>query len=359
MRSIIPSFHFTLRNAVLIPLGLLFALACACDKNESPRRWEFETMGTIAAFEIHDGGAARDEAAFTAMQERFDRVNTTMSTWDAASELSRLNRAPVDSAVQLSPLLGDCIAQAISIRDRSGGAFAPGAEAMMRLWGFYRRQGHLPSETELDAARATLGAYNYDATARQFRKRQAAASIDLGGIAKGYAVALVASELGDMGVRNALIDLGGNLHCLGSASGQSGWRVGIRDPLDKERYFARVLLKDQAVATSGSYERFVTIDGKRYGHIMNPATGRPAEGLLSATVVGADATLCDGLSTALFVLGPDDAEALLRDEFPDVSAILVLPPVGDSPALVRASAALTDRIAILPDYAEDYVLEFF
>ncbi len=180
-----------------------------------------------------------------------------MSTWDRDSELSRANRAPVDSAFSLSPLAGDCLALALELRAASGGAFEPGAGPLMRLWGFTRREGRLPDPDSLAALLPALGAYSYEPPARRLTRRHPAVALDLGGIAKGYALDLAAADLRALGLRAALIDLGGNLYCLGEAAPGEAWQVGIRDPLDRERMFAALALRDEAVATSGSYERFV------------------------------------------------------------------------------------------------------
>lgn len=315
-------------------------------------------MGTVARLEIRGERTDAEADALPRVRESFARVNALMSTWDASSEISRLNRAPADSAVTLSPDLGGCLARALELRAASGGAFEPGAEPLMRLWGFYRREGRLPGESELAELLPRLGDYRYETDTRRFTKLTGEAAIDLGGIAKGFALDLAAAGLRDLGLSSALVDLGGNLYCIGRAAPDRAWRVGIRDPLDRDRLFASLELEDEAVATSGSYERFVVIDGRRYGHIMNPATGRPAEGLLSATTVCADATLGDGLSTALFVLGPKAAETLLG-RYPQVRAVLVFPAMGKEKARVRATRALEGRIEILPEYLDRYALEFF
>ncbi|MBM4117185.1 FAD:protein FMN transferase [bacterium] len=338
-------------------LGLLTALS-GCAGDAPPRRYLFASMGTRASLELRDKGGAGDSLALARVQERFAAVEAAMSVWDAGSELSRANRAAVDSALTLSPLVGNCLTLAHALRAASGGAFEPGAGPLMRLWGFTRRQGRLPAADSLAALLPVLGAYDYDAGSRRLTRRHPAVALDLGGIAKGYALDLAAAELRGLGLASALIDLGGNLYCLGEAGRGEAWQVGIRDPRDRERYFAALALRDEAVATSGSYERFVTIDGRRYGHIMNPATGRPAEGLLSATTVCRSAALGDGLSTALFVLGPAGARRLLAERYPEVLAVLVLPGPGDS-LHVQASAALAGRLTIAPADRERCRLEFF
>jgi thiamine biosynthesis lipoprotein len=337
---------------------VLAALAAGCAREAPPRRFTFASMGTSANLELRGPARGPDSLVLARVVARFVAVEAAMSAWDPNSELSRANRAPVDSSFTLSPLTGDCLALALELRAASGGAFEPGAGPLMRLWGFTRRQGRLPEPDSLAALLPLLGAYSYDPAARWLARRHAAVALDLGGIAKGYALDLAAADLRALGLRSALIDLGSNLYCLGEAGAGEAWQVGIRDPLDRERLFAALELRDEAVATSGSYERFVTIAGRRYGHIMNPASGRPAEGLLSATTISRAAGLGDGLATALFVLGPAAAEALLAAQYPEVLAVLVLPDEGDR-LRVRASSGLRGRLRILPADAERCRLEFF
>lgn len=339
----------------------LIALAClllGCAHETPPRQTPFESMGTRASLELRGEEPALDSLALARVRGRFAAVEAAMSVWDPASELSRANRAAPDSAFTLSPLVGDCVALALELRAASGGAFEPGAGPLMRLWGFTRREGRLPEPDSLAVLLPLLGAYTYDPASRAFTRRHPAVALDLGGIAKGFAIDLAVADLRQLGLRSALVDLGGNLFCLGEARRGEAWQVGIRDPLDRERYFAALALRDEAVATSGSYERFVTIDGRRYGHIMNPATGRPAEGLLSATTVCETAALGDGLSTTLFVLGPEGARRLLAERYPEVLAVLVLPGSGDS-LRVEASASLEGRLAVLPGYRERCRLAYF
>jgi FAD:protein FMN transferase len=339
-------------------LVLILTQACGPAEDPAPRRWEFETMGTQAALEIRGPLSEHEAEGHCRVLEAFSTVDSLMSTWDPNSELSRLNRAPADSSLELSPLLGDCLARALALRTLSGGAFEPGAEPLMRLWGFYRREGRLPEPETIAELLPRLDDYDYEPDTRRFVKRREETAIDLGGIAKGFALDLAAAALMELKLTRAMIDLGGNLYCLGEADAGRSWRVGIRDPLDRDRLFASIALQDRAVATSGSYERFVTIDGKRYGHIMNPATGRPAEGLLSATVISEDATLGDGLATALFVLGPAQAESLLA-RLPGIEAVLVLPAPENEKTRVRATRALQGDLEISPEYLDRFHLGFF
>ena len=334
-------------------------LVAACSPAPREERLELPAMGTVASLRVFTDEESLADRAGEALLAAFDSVTASMNTWDAGSEISRLNRAPADSSLRLSPWLSDCLALAEEVRDASKGAFDPTAQPFMKLWGFYRREGRLPSDDELRAARATLGRYRHDTADRALVKEDSKTAFDLGGIAKGFAVARAAESLAELGVQSALIDLGGNLHCIGAPPGKQAWEVGVRDPENRERLFASLPLRDRAVATSGSYERFVEIEGRRYGHIMNPATGRPAEGLLSASAIAGDAGLADGLSTALFVLGPEGARRVLADFFPEVDAVLVLPAAANAKPRVLVTRGIAEEFELLPGYEDVYEVEVF
>jgi len=337
----------------LVLSALVLVSGCASDPE--PASFEFETMGTLARCDLAlpDGMTAPE--AQTMVTAVYDSVTAVFSTWHPDTELSRLNRAPADSAVNLSPWLFQCLDQAERIRILSEGAFDPTAEPLMRLWGFYQREGQLPSDTEIDSARALMGDWAFTGDS-EATKRKADTRFDLGGIAKGYAVDLAAASLRNAGVTDGLVDLGGNLFCLGGAPEREDWRVGIRDPLDRTTYFASVTVSGQAVATSGSYERFVTIDGERYGHIMNPATGRPAKGVLGVTVFAETAALADALSTALFVQGHGVGRIFLKLLPDPVDVLMVIPGREGEKARVLYTPGLLGRITLLEDYADTYDL---
>ena len=338
--------------------AILLASLIACAPGEKEHRRDYAVMGTEAACRIITEDRDLADEAFDQVAAVFDSVNTLMSTWSETSEISRLNRAPADSAFTLSPWMVDCLHMSIRLQQRSGGAFDATAEPLMRLWGFYRREGRLPSPMEIAGARKSMGRFYLDDAWGKLTKQADATAFDLGGIAKGFAVNKCEAALRELGFTNALVDLGGNMACLGAPAGKEAWSVGIKDPLRKDQIFAKVELRDESVATSGSYERFVTIDGKQYGHIMNPATGRPAEGLLSATAIHKDAALADGLSTALFVLGPVAAKELLMDAYPNVDAVLVIPGEEGAKPTVWITPGLKGRFELLPEYVEEYLLSF-
>ncbi len=337
---------------------LLFLILSGCGQETEECQFSFETMGTVASLRLMLPTDLPAEKAIGIVEDSFAEVNTALSTWSPDSEISRLSRAAADSAVNLSPLLRTCLTRSLKLHEQSGGAFDPTAERLMRLWGFYRRKGVLPSTTALDSALADLGKWRLEGNPALVVKEKPGTHFDLGGIAKGLAVDLAVARLRKAGVKDGLLDLGGNLYCLGGAPDREDWRVGIRNPRNRDELFATVTISEASVATSGSYERFVTIDGHRYGHIMNPATGRPAEGLLSASVIAHEGILADGLSTTLFVLGPDAAWDFLDAYYPDVEVVLVVPGINEGMDTVRATPGLRGRLKLLPGFEDQYQIIF-
>jgi thiamine biosynthesis lipoprotein len=182
--------------------------------------------------------------------------------------------------------------------------------------------------------------------------------IDLGGIAKGYAVDVAARALQDAGVTDALVDLTGNMKAIGTPPDADRWRIGIRDPRDRMPYFARIsLLPGEAISTSGKYEQFVAKDGRTYGHIMDPRTGHPAEGLISVTVISRSAFTCDAWDTPLFVLGAATACRKAKAHT-DFAAVMVSPGAAGVDT-VWVESSLADRFALEPEAAAKFRVVVF
>jgi thiamine biosynthesis lipoprotein len=195
----------------------------------------------------------------------------------------------------------------------------------VKLWGFQGGTPSLPSEEEIAGARALVGSEKIIWGEHSPRiGLPPGMELDLAGIAKGYAVDRCAMILRSYGVTSALVNLGGNMYAIGAPPGKESWTIGIRDPVATDAVIGSFSLRDAAVATSGNYENFVEIDGKRYGHIIDPRTGYPVDHVLSVTVVASTALEADALSTGFFVLGPDKAAEAL-DGLPGVRALFLMP----------------------------------
>jgi thiamine biosynthesis lipoprotein len=273
-----------------------------------------------------------------------------------------VNRVADSVTTTVEPHVADVLARSLALWRESDGAFDITVEPLVRAWGFLGGPRRVPSEAEARAAFALVGAgdVRFDSSARTIRFARRGMRVDLGGIAKGYAVDLAMRELRAHGVQDALVDASGNMLSAGHPATSPAWRIGLRDPRDRQAYFARVTLMGDAISTSANYEQFVAKDGRRYGHILDPRTGRPAEGMLAVTVVAADATTTDAWDTPLFVLGPEAARRKARERA-DVAAILVTPSAGTGavPDTVWVETALRERFQLEPSAAERFVLRWF
>ena len=192
----------------------------------------------------------------------------------------------------------------------------------------------------------------WDPTAsNRVRLAQAGMRLDLGGIAKGYAVDVAYDRLRAMGRRDFLVDLGGNLRAQGeSAPRRGGWRTGVRNPFQAAGIVGMILLTNgESVATSGNYERFVEMDGHHYAHIMDPRSGRPAEGVAGVTVLAPSGLQCDGLSATLFILGPWEGQKFLTLHRPGCEALWI---PDTQPLRLVATSGFARRFHPLPQYRD-------
>lgn len=231
-----------------------------------------------------------------------------LSTTDPDSEVFALNR---DGKGSLSPEPLDLLDQALALCRETEGALDLSIYPVVRAWGFTTGEYRVPSEDELAAL---LSRVNYTKIQQEGNRviLGAGMELDLGSVAKGYTGDRLLTLFREDGVTSALLNLGGNVQALGAKPDGSPWRIAVQDPSGSD-YLGVLPIMDQAVITSGGYERFFELDGQVYWHIMDPATGRPARnGLVSVTVVGDSGVYCDALSTALFIMGEKKAEEFWR-----------------------------------------------
>ena len=256
--------------------------------------------------------------------EIFREIDAGMSEWKSTSPLTQVNHAAGREAIVVPADLRDVIRRGVDIGHMSDGAFDITWAALWGLWDFKALPPRVPADAEIDQ-RISLVDYRrivIDDDAGTVFLPEAGMAIGLGGIAKGYALERAAAALRQRGVDSFLISAGGQV-MVGGMRNARPWRVGIRDPRGApDDFFAYLDASDISVATSGDYERFFMLDGRRYHHILDPRTGRPTRGLRSATVISADATLADGLSTTLMVLGVTRGLAL-AEQHDNVEAVLV------------------------------------
>jgi len=261
-------------------------------------------------------------AAQEALDEA-DRIEDRLTVFRETSEVSRLNAGAAEVPVPVSEELYGLLETAARLHEGTGGAFDPTATPLLRTWGFLRREGRLPEAGEIEAARAVVGLplVERDAEARMVRFRKPGVELSFGSIGKGYALDAMKERLRRVGVSAALLSAGGS-SVVAFGGGDEGFRVDVTSRRVPDRPLFRLWLRDAAQATSGAGEQFFEVEGRRYGHVIDPRTGWPAAGVLSATVVTASGAFADALSTAFLVAGPALAERYCAEN-PGTLALLV------------------------------------
>jgi thiamine biosynthesis lipoprotein len=277
-------------------------------------------------FEITAYGADRArlaEAAEAAFEE-IDRLDRQMSNYSETSELTYINRNAARGEVIVEKELFDLLKLSVEYSQTTGGTFDITVGPLMKAWGFFDSKGRVPDTSELTSVVSRVGFKHVvlDERTHAIRFDREGVELDLGGIAKGYAVDRAAEILRANGITSAFITSGSSSICaIGTPSGQTSWRVEVSDPLDRSHKLEAVEIKDQSISTSGCHEKTFESVGKTYCHIMDPRIGRPIEGLLSATVITQSGVEAEVLSKALMVMGLERAREFLKTR-PRVRAIL-------------------------------------
>ena len=259
---------------------------------------------TIAAYGEHRGRLA---SAVRAAFDEARRIDAFLSNYKKTSELSRINREAADGPVEVSSEMARLLARCLDYSRQSEGAFDITVGPLMKAWGFFKGSGELPSSFAISRARKLVGyrllRLNMESRTIEFQK--SGVELDPGGIGKGYAVDRMAEVLRQAEVTHAFISAAGSsLYAIGAPPEEPrGWYVRIRHPRDPKRTAAELYLKDESLSTSGSYEKFFEIDGKTYSHIMDPRTGRSAEGIASVSVLSEHTLDSEAWTKAFFVNG--------------------------------------------------------
>lgn len=285
-------------------------------------------MGTNSQVTFWNLDEATATAAAEVVFEVFRDVDRQFSTYKPESEISRLNATAADAPVACSPRMWELLQASRAAYRESGGSFDVTAGPLMKMWGFYRKRQALPGDAEIATNRALVGLdqVTFDDAAHTVRFAKAGMNLDFGGIAKGYALDLAGEALAARGIHCALIDLGGNLLCMPEPPpGRSTYSIGIRHPRQGGENGAVAFIQlpgGRAVSTSGDYERFVEIDGKRYSHIMDPRTGSPVRGMAAVTVVTPSGIASDYLSTTIYVNHAAGIDAI-QAAHPDTEVLVI------------------------------------
>jgi FAD:protein FMN transferase len=288
-------------------------------------------------------GTPRADAAATDALDLIDRLEAQLTIYRATSEISRLNLLASHAPVPVEPALFDLLAVAERLARETGGAFDITAGPLIKAWGFFQRAGHVPSDDELAAAMGVVGMdhISFDVQRRSVRFGKAGVEINLGSIGKGYALDRAAELLYDRWhISSALLDGGtSSILAMGNPPDDScGWEVGLKHPWEPRR-LARFRLREHALATSGARHQHFNYNDRKLGHVLDPRTGRPAEGVALAAALAPTAAEADALATAFFVLGIEgtrryceehsDIGALMLADGPDAELIAINVPAAD------------------------------
>ncbi len=336
-----------MRNRILpVLLALLLLLPSGCQKAPEPAELTTFAMDTMMRFTLY-GEEAQTGAVLAQIPTQLGALEAELSTTREDSDIFRIDRAegqPVEVRASVSELLSD----ALELCRITGGALDITAYPAVKAWGFTTGEHRVPDEEELAALAAKID-YAAVGSDGPTVTLPAGMELDVGAVAKGYAGDLLAEAVRTNDISSALLDLGqSTIVAIGTKPGGKPWRIGIRDPAG-ESYLAVVELTDMSLGTSGGYQRYFEEDGVVYWHILDPDTAAPARsGLASVTVVAPSALLCDGLSTALFVMGLEEGAQFWRDHPELEFDALFITEEGQ----ILCTAGLEDRASLAEGYED-------
>lgn len=296
---------FRILSIVLFGISSAFADS----PNPEPLVIEGKTMGTTYRIVYFDEPQRRDYKA--SVDSLLAVVNRSINTYDPASEISRFNTSEKGVRLDL-PYLYEILRYAKKVNKASGGAFDPTVMPLVNAWGFGPAKSGEPNDHQVDSLKSIVGFSKVRFTKKRVRKSVPHVQLDMGGIGQGFGADVVFRFLRSKGIKDVLVELGGE----GVAAGKNlkkgqDWTIGILHPhstLENQYFKAYVVLRNQAFTTSGNYFNYKIIDGRKYGHTIDPATGRPVQhSLLSASVFAEDCTTADAWATALMVMGTETA----------------------------------------------------
>ena len=334
-----------------LALATPFVSLAGCDSSEVDQLTSFggPTMGTSYSIKLANIGSEHDPNSLARHTASIlDGVNQRMSTYLSDSELSRFNNADATTWIPVSSDTLTVIERSRQLHEVTGGAFDPTVGPLVDLWGFGPGGGQdqVPQTEKISAAAETVGLAKVQIRREEpaLLKDVSGVRLDLSGVAKGFAVDLVAAHLSEQGIDNYLVEVGGELRASGTGPDGRPWRIGIEKPALAANDMQHLVdLGREALATSGNYRIFFEQDGRRYSHIISPKTGRPVDHNLASVTVVAPTTLdADALSTAMLVLGRQEGMALAIEQ--DIAAYFVEGGNGTfeataSPAFSRREAA--------------------
>ncbi|TDJ53301.1 MAG: FAD:protein FMN transferase [Nitrospina sp.] len=311
--------HFLIAITVVLWMG--FAACMPGDSGEPTRRTQF-IMGTLVEITVSHSDPQVILAVTTQAFDEMKRLEQLMSTYLPDSEISQINRAAGKEAVPVSLEVEEVIREGIFWSRQSGGAFDITVEPLVQLWDFDSENEVIPGRATLRKTASLVNYKDIEIFDHKVRLARPGMAINVNGLAKGYAVDRAVSILRSR-VPNGIVNAGGDLFAFGQKSKESPWTIGLQHPRKPQDLLASFAVKNQAVATSGDYQRYFVKDGVRYHHIFDPATGMPARKMISTTLITTEVMEADAMATAVFVMGPEAGLAWV-DSLDNVEAMVML-----------------------------------
>ena len=310
-----------LRTLCLV-LCLIFLVPLTACQREERQEKNFFLMDTPITVTLYTDKKTA-ERIFADCREILHELDALWSRTKSDSDIGRFNAA--ENSLELDSRTASLILQAMDITQKTGGAFDITVAPIVNLWQASEEKGTLPTSDEMLSALELVGTQNITLTSNTLTKSKEDVQIDLGGIGKGAAISALISYLEESDAHGGLVSFGSNVAVFGSKPDQKPFRIALKNPKAEDGYAGVLNLQaGQILSVSGDYERYYTINGEKYHHILNPQTGYPAQsGLCSVAVICSDGALADALSTALFVMGEEKARAFYESKVYDFEAVFI------------------------------------
>ena len=308
---------------ILLYCAAVFIAASGCETATTVKESSF-MMGTVVEITVEHKDTAKARRIIGQAIHEGKRIEKLLDVYDENSEVSKINHRAGIEGVKVSDDVCQVIEKALYYGKLSGGAFDITIEPLLELWGFGKGEKRIPGKEEIERVLPLID-YRKVAVNRQgktVKLIEKGMKINLGAIAKGYIVDRMVSFMKENGIEMALVNAGGDIYASGSPKGTTSWKIGVRNPRNSQGVKEIISIRDRGIATSGDYEKYFLMNGKRYSHIIDPRTGYPASGVISVTVIAETAQAADALATALFVLGERRGKEL-ADSLEGVEAVFV------------------------------------
>jgi len=304
--------------------GIVFLFFCSCVSAQMQRSRVVTLMGSRFELTVVDRDSISAEQNIDKAIQEISRIENLISEWQPQTQISEVNRNAGIKPVKVDREVLYLTQKALYFSKISNGAFDISIAAMDKVWKFDDSMTEMPSEEEVRKSVKNVGYQNIiiDTIASTIFLQKKGMKIGFGSIGKGYAADQARKLLQSFGVKSGIVNASGDISTWGTQPNGKPWAIGIQKPFKENEMAAILYFKENSVATSGSYEKFVEFNGKRYSHIMNPKTGYPSTGLTSVTIIAADALTANGFSTAIMVLGEKEGLKLIQ-QFPEYQYVLI------------------------------------